>query len=89
MEWLQTAVQEKIEALQPLLCGEVSFGIADVDEEQDWAKEIQLMNVPCVAYYEGTKLVATVIGIGQDIGNNLDKIKRRESLETSNNNSRK
>jgi len=76
-------VTKNIDALIPLLNEEVSFGYVDVDEEQDLAKEIRLLDVPSVAYYQGAKLIATVIGVKQNIEDNIARMKRGEQLDSS------
>ena len=43
----------------------------DVDEEQDYANEINLRKTPAWAYFKEGKLIAVVIGIGQDIARNM------------------
>jgi thiol-disulfide isomerase/thioredoxin len=63
---------------------DVSFGYVDCDEQQNLAQSIGLRNVPCVAYYNGTELLAAVIGIKQDIAENIRLIKRGEKPDGSN-----
>jgi hypothetical protein len=63
---------------------DVSFGYVDCDDEQEYAKEIKVMNTPSVAYYRGEKLMAVVIGLGQDLAENIRIVMAGEELDTSN-----
>jgi hypothetical protein len=77
------AVSDRTEKLESSL-QDVSFGYLDCDEEQAYAVEIKLVNIPCVAYYTGTTLVAKVIGIRQDILRNLDMVRNGQIPDSSN-----
>jgi len=85
----KNAVFKKIDILQSIFNEDVSFGFVDCDKDQELAKTTQILNVPCIAYYRGANLVATVIGMMQDISGNIEKIKRGEIPESSNMISRK
>ena len=54
---------------------DTSFGYIDVDEHQDYARSINLGNVPTCLYYRGLSLVATVVGMKQDVEGNLQIIR--------------
>jgi|SRR5207247_717688 len=89
-EWdgYRHTVSKNMGVLQPLMDDQVSFGYVDIDENQDLAMEIRLLNVPCVAYYHGKNLYAIVVGIKQDLADNVAKMKQGEPLDTSNSTSR-
>jgi hypothetical protein len=63
---------------------ETGFGYIDVDECQDHARAIGLTNVPACCYYWGRELVATVIGMRQDIAANLELIRVGKVPDMSN-----
>ena len=67
----------------------VAFAYIDCDEEMAYASHIGLRNTPAVAYYRGEALVSTVIGIGQNIGDNLSIIMEGGTPDSSNLISRK
>lgn len=50
-----------------LLGNEVAFAEVDVDLEPDLARSIPVGNVPLVAYYRDGRLVAALIGTGQNV----------------------
>jgi hypothetical protein len=60
---------------------DVGFATIDLDSEQEYAKEVSLLNVPAVLYYRGTALVAQVIGLAQDVGANIEKLKSGEPIK--------
>jgi hypothetical protein len=60
------------------------FGYIDVDTCQDHARAIGLTNVPACCYYRGRELVATVIGMRQDIAANLAQVRAGRVPDCSN-----
>jgi hypothetical protein len=74
-EWdgYRSIVNQRMEGLLDS-CSDTVFGYMDVDLWPDHARAIHLLNVPACSYYRGASLVATVIGIQQDIARNLDII---------------
>lgn len=63
---------------------DVSFGYIDVDQFPDHAREINLINVPACSYYVGSRLVATVVGMHQDIASNIVIVRSGGIPATSN-----
>jgi len=78
------AVADKICNIEPQFEQSVSFGYIDCDAEQEYAREIGILNVPSVGYYSGTKLLGVVIGMQQDIAGNIERMKRGELLDQTN-----
>jgi thioredoxin-like negative regulator of GroEL len=72
-EWdgYRFAVAHQIEQIQSDFAGVASFGYMDVDDEPDFAREIGLRNTPACAYYKDGELQAVVIGMGQNVGENI------------------
>ena len=75
---------EKILPLESKFQSNVSFGYMDCDTEQDFAREVGVVNVPAVAYYQGSNLIGLVIGLGQDIAQNIRRTQQGEALDTTN-----
>ena len=69
-------LQRRIQELAKSLDDSVGFGFIDVDEYQDEAIALGVLNVPSCAYYRGREHLKTVIGLNQDIETNLDMILR-------------
>jgi len=63
---------------------DTAFGYIDVDACQDHARAIGLTNVPACCYYRGRELMATVIGMRQDIAANLELIRVGKVPDMSN-----
>ena len=63
---------------------DVSFGYADCDKERDLARRMRILNLPSVAYYKGIDLIAVVVGIKQNISENIKLVKDNKVLDTSN-----
>ena len=78
------AVTDRMRAIAPQFEQTVSFGYVDCDAEQEYAREINIVNVPSVAYYSGGTLSAVVIGMQQDIGRNIQRLIRGEALDQTN-----
>lgn len=76
-------VQERLNALTRKI-EDTSFGYIDVDVHQDHAKSIPVMNVPTCCYYRGPELVASVIGMQQDIERNLQIVRCGGTPDISN-----
>src|SRR3954471_19618936 len=74
------AVSDKIRDLAPRFESSVSFGYADCDVEQEYAREIGIRNVPSVAYYRGPNLTGVVIGIQQNVADNIVRVMSGEIL---------
>ena len=66
----------------------VSFGYVDCDEESGYARELGIVNVPSIAYYQGTKLCGVVIGAQQDLAANIKRLMNGEVLDQTNRHSR-
>jgi len=69
---------EKIRREEPQFERTVSFGYVDCDHEQEYATEIGIVNVPSVAYYKGLDLIGVVVGVQQDVAENI----RRDEWRT-------
>ena len=80
----RNSVSGRIRAIEANFEQTVSFGYVDCDAEQEYAKEIGIVNVPSVAYFSGARLCAVVIGIQQDVGRNIERLMRGESLDQTN-----
>src|SRR5688572_15373793 len=72
------AVADRIGIIESQFAQSVSFGYVDCDQEGEYAREIDILNVPSVAYYRGTSLCAVVIGTQQDIAGNIERLMRGE-----------
>jgi hypothetical protein len=77
-----------IVATKVVACSEadsdVGFATMDCDAEQEYAKEVPVLNVPAVLYFRGADLVAQVIGMKQDVAANIEKLKAREPIDQTN-----
>ncbi len=80
----RSAVADKLRNIEPQFEQDVSFGYVDCDADQEYAAEIGITNVPSVAYYSGTRLFGVVIGVRQDIAENIERMTRGEPLDQSN-----
>lgn len=80
----RSAVAIKIRGIELRFEPRVSFGYVDCDLEQDYCAEIRIVNVPSVVYYSGTRLFGLVIGVRQDIAENIERMTRGEPLDQSN-----
>jgi hypothetical protein len=77
------AVAAKLKACSDKM-SDVGFGTMDMDCEQEFAQQIHLTNVRAVLYYKGSALVAQVIGVHQNVEENIEKLKKGEVIDTSN-----
>ena len=59
---------------------QVNFGEVDCDQEPQLAQAISLSNVPLVAYYRDGQLVATLVGVGQNIRARVERVLRGEPI---------
>jgi thioredoxin-like negative regulator of GroEL len=84
----QKVVADRVDSLESELRQDVSFGSIDSDTEQEYVREIGIVNVPSVAYYRGDRLVASIVGVRQDIAENIKRLQQGEQLETANRQSR-
>jgi hypothetical protein len=78
------AVADRIRLIEPQFDHIVSFGYVDCDVEQEYVREIGIINVPSVAYYSGTRLYGVVIGMRQDVARNIQRLMRDEPLDQTN-----
>src|ERR1041385_7660081 len=78
------AVNDKMREVEQRFDGTVSFGYMDSDKEEHYAKDIGLRNVPSVAYYTGAALFGVLIGISQNIAENIERMMRGEALDETN-----
>lgn len=76
-------VQKSINALMKKI-DDTSFGYIDIDAHQDHVRTIPILNIPSCSYYRGIQLVATVIGMQQDVEQNLQIVRDGGIPETSN-----
>lgn len=76
-------VQERIRLLTEKI-SDTSFGYVDVDDHPAYARKSGISNVPACSCFRGTELVATVIGIQQDIEQNLHIVRNGGIPDTSN-----
>ena len=60
--------------------GRVNFAEVDVDQDQELARSIRLLNVPAVAYFRDGALVATLIGANQNVAARVDLVLRGEPI---------
>ena len=63
---------------------DTSFGNIDIDEHQEYVREVGIRSVPSCSCYQGSNLVATVIGMKQDVEENLRIIRDGGTPDTSN-----
>jgi thioredoxin-like negative regulator of GroEL len=78
------ALGDKICGVEPQFEQSVSFGYVDCDEEQAYARDIGIINVPSIAYYRGTELFGVVIGIQQNVAGNIERLLRGQPLDLTN-----
>ena len=78
------AVADRIRVIERQFEQTVSFGYVDCDADQEYAKEIGILNVPSVAYYSGARLCGVVIGMQQDVASNIERLMRGEPLDQTN-----
>jgi len=85
-EWdgYRLTIEQKISEILIHAPADVVFAYVDVDEQMELARSLKVINVPTVAYFCNGKLVGSVIGIGQDISKNIEKIRSGGQLDTSN-----
>jgi thioredoxin-like negative regulator of GroEL len=62
------------------LAGWVNFAEVDTDTEPDLAKSIPVCNVPLVAYYRDGKLIAALVGRGQNVLARVERMLRGERI---------
>jgi thioredoxin-like negative regulator of GroEL len=82
-EWdskYRTVVRRKIEEVKRDLGEQVNFGEVDCDLAPELAKLVPVLNVPTVVYYRDGKLVAVLVGAGQDVRGILERILRGETI---------
>ena len=77
-------IENKIQQIVEMNPLDVQFAYVDSDEEQEFARSMELKNVPTVAYFRRGKLIATVIGQGQDVAGNIGKVRDGALIGTSN-----
>jgi thioredoxin-like negative regulator of GroEL len=58
----------------------VNFGEVDCDVDVEPAKGIPVWNVPLVAYYRQGKLVAALVGMGQNVRERLRRVMKDEFI---------
>jgi hypothetical protein len=68
-------VQKQMKMAAEDFSGEVALGYVDADTEGDYAREIELGNVPTVAYYRDGELVARVVGASRYLSENIRVLK--------------
>ena len=85
-EWdgYRLIIEQKINEILIHPPADVVFAYVDVDEQMELARSLKVIDVPTVAYFCNGKLVGSVIGIGQDISKNIERIRSGEQLDTSN-----
>ena len=86
-EWdsrLREPTRQKMSQAEQALGERVNFGEVDVDKESGLAKSIPVANVPLVAYYRDGKLVAALIGTGQNVRARFDRVLRGEPIGYTN-----
>jgi len=54
----------------------VGLAEVDVDAESELARSIPVSNISLVAYYRDAKLVAALIGVGQNVAARIDRLLR-------------
>ena len=67
----RSPVEEKMRQLDARKLEGVACAYIDCDQEGGYVDAIGLRNVPAVAYYRGTGLVAVLVGKDQNIAENL------------------
>jgi thioredoxin-like negative regulator of GroEL len=72
-----------MEEAERALAERVNFGEVDCDRAPELAKALPVRNVPSVAYYREGKLIATLIGAGQDVKGCLERVLRGEPIGAS------
>jgi Thioredoxin len=73
-------VRARMLEAEKVLNEQANFGEVDVDQNQELAKTLQLLNVPAVAYYRDGKLVAILLGARQNIRARLERVLRGETI---------
>ena len=63
---------------------DVGFATMDCDAEQEYAKTLGLLNTPTALYFRGTDLVASVIGVTQDVASNIGRLRAGEPIDNLN-----
>jgi thioredoxin-like negative regulator of GroEL len=67
-------LHDKMLEAEGVLGHQANFGEVDCDSNPELAKSIPVQNVPLVAYYRDGKLIAALVGAGQDVGARLRRI---------------
>jgi thioredoxin-like negative regulator of GroEL len=57
-----------------------NFGEVDADQQLKLATSIPILNVPLVAYYRDGKLVAALVGAGQNVRARLERVILRQPI---------
>lgn len=85
-EWdgYRIAIERKINEILAHPPVDVVFAYVNVDEQMELARSLNVINIPSVAYFSNGKLVGVVVGIGQDISKNIERVRSGEQLDTSN-----
>ena len=76
----RAVTRQKMLAAEQALEDQANFAEVDVDIEPQLARSIHLANVPLVAYYRDGKLVAALIGAGQDVRARIERVLRGEPI---------
>ncbi|MGE0792286.1 MAG: thioredoxin family protein [Sandaracinaceae bacterium] len=53
----------------------VGFGYVDIDADHELACALQIVNVPTVIYYPRGEPIATLVGLGQPIVQNIQRLR--------------
>lgn len=77
-------LSDRISVIELQFAQSVSFGYVDCDAEQEFAREIGIVNVPSVVYYSGARLSAVVIGVKQKVVANIERLMGGETLDQTN-----
>jgi thioredoxin-like negative regulator of GroEL len=57
-----------------------SFAEIDIDANVEFSKSIPVLNVPLIAYFRNGKLLAALVGAGQNVKARLERVLRGEPI---------
>jgi thioredoxin 1 len=67
-------IRPSFEATAVKFADRINFGEINVDESQEIARQVHILNVPTVAYYKNGQLIKALIGAYQDIEGRLSAL---------------
>ena len=74
------ATRKSMREAETAFSDQANFGEIDCDANVELSKSIPVCNVPLVAYYRNGKLIAALIGAGQNVRARMERVLRGEEI---------